>query len=198
MTETHVEGPISAAMLFEAEAVRAETLDLGTTKEDEDMVDSASVTVKDDSMEPGMSRSASVEARIDNSSHKSTPSATPAPSTKSKGKPPKAPVQLIGHLPVATEDALKTFTEIPKNAYQYGTLGKSREALESMTCDCQYEPGQSSSVLLLSPSLLPSVDFIHHVSSPFPCPLVLTLETSFMLRESEESRRMVLLLKQHP
>ncbi|KAI0742842.1 hypothetical protein C8Q80DRAFT_1107924 [Daedaleopsis nitida] len=79
---------------------------------------------------------------MDDTSHKSTPFATPAPSTKSKGRPPKAPPQLIGHLPVATEDAMKTFTEIPGNHYQYSTLGKSREALESMTCDCQYEPGE--------------------------------------------------------
>ena len=39
---------------------------------------------------------------------------------------------------------MKVFVEIPSNHYQYGTLGRSREALESMTCDCQYDPGQSS------------------------------------------------------
>ena len=143
MTEVHVESQTSAALLFESDAVKAESLDFGLVK-DEEMLDlSGSVTVKEDSLEPNTSRSASVEARMENSSLKSTPSATPAPA-KSKGKPSKAPVQLIGHLPRAEEDAMKTFTEIPGNAYQYNTLGRSREALESMTCDCQYEPGQSS------------------------------------------------------
>ncbi len=142
MTEVHVKSRTSAALLFESDAVKAESLDLGIVK-DEEMLDlSRSVAVKEDSFETDMSRSASVEAKTDDSSHKSTPSATPAPSTKYKGKPPKAPVQLIGHLPRAEEDAMKVFTEIPENAYQYNTLGRSREALESMTCDCQYEPGQ--------------------------------------------------------
>ncbi|TFK88803.1 hypothetical protein K466DRAFT_585207 [Polyporus arcularius HHB13444] len=141
MTEVHVKSRTSAALLFESDAVKAESLDLGIVK-DEEMLDlSRSVAVKEDSFETDMSRSASVEAKTDDSSHKSTPSATPAPSTKYKGKPPKAPVQLIGHLPRAEEDAMKVFTEIPENAYQYNTLGRSREALESMTCDCQYEPG---------------------------------------------------------
>ncbi|RPD63290.1 hypothetical protein L226DRAFT_533149 [Lentinus tigrinus ALCF2SS1-7] len=140
MTEVHVESRTSAALLFESDAVKAESLDLGLIK-DEEMLDlSGSVTVKEDSLEPDMSRSTSIEAKMENGSHKSTPSATPAPS-KSKGKRPKPPVQLIGHLPRAEEDAMKTFTEIPGNAYQYNTLGRSREALESMTCDCQYEPG---------------------------------------------------------
>jgi hypothetical protein len=61
-------------------------------------------------------------------------SVTPPPVTK------PGP-QLIGHLPRAEEQALKTFAEIPANLYQYGTLGRSREALESMTCDCYYEHG---------------------------------------------------------
>jgi histone-lysine N-methyltransferase SETD2 len=60
-------------------------------------------------------------------------------------KPPKKPVvvapQLIGDLPVAREDALRSFNEIPDNNYQYKTLGRSRELLESMTCDCTYEHG---------------------------------------------------------
>lgn len=64
---------------------------------------------------------------------------TPPISSKSKIK---AEPQLIGHLPRAEEDALRTFTEIPENHYQYNTLGRSREELESMTCDCQYELGQ--------------------------------------------------------
>lgn len=57
-------------------------------------------------------------------------------------KPVRKGPQLIGDLPCAEEEALRTFTEIPGNQYQYGTLGRSREALESMTCECQYEHGQ--------------------------------------------------------
>ncbi|EPQ55865.1 SET domain-containing protein [Gloeophyllum trabeum ATCC 11539] len=71
----------------------------------------------------------------------SRPSATPPVSMSSDVKPrPKGP-QLIGHLPRAEQEARSTFEEIPQNHYQYNTLGRSREALESMTCDCQYEHG---------------------------------------------------------
>lgn len=31
---------------------------------------------------------------------------------------------------------MKTFIQIQENQYQYSTLGRSREALESMTCEC--------------------------------------------------------------
>ncbi|OCH90860.1 SET domain-containing protein [Obba rivulosa] len=65
---------------------------------------------------------------------------TPPVSVRSK-KPPRPEPQLIGHLPRAEEEAVRTFVEIESNHYQYGTLGRSREALESMTCDCQYEHG---------------------------------------------------------
>jgi hypothetical protein len=41
--------------------------------------------------------------------------------------------QLIGHLPRAEDAAMRTFEKIPENHYQYSTLGRSREALESMT-----------------------------------------------------------------
>ena len=71
---------------------------------------------------------------------RSTP---PSVSTK-RTKPPKPPTagpQLVGSLPKAEEEARATFIEIPENLYQYGTLGRSREALESMMCDCQYEHG---------------------------------------------------------
>lgn len=62
--------------------------------------------------------------------------------------PPKAKPgpQLIGHLPRAETEALKTFVEIEANHYQYGTLGRSREALKSMTCDCQFDDGQCLSL----------------------------------------------------
>ena len=69
---------------------------------------------------------------------------TPPPAYTKRTKPPKPPTtgcQLIGHLQKAEEAARATFIEIPDNIYQYSTLGRSREALESMTCDCQYEHG---------------------------------------------------------
>ncbi|KAH7920227.1 hypothetical protein BV22DRAFT_1040094 [Leucogyrophana mollusca] len=69
----------------------------------------------------------------------SSASSTPAPSAQPKPRPPGP--QLIGDLPRAEKDALATFAEIPANHYQYSTLGRSGEALESMTCDCQFEPG---------------------------------------------------------
>ena len=53
-----------------------------------------------------------------------------------------SPVQLIGDLPVARQEALASFNEIVENSNQHKTLGRSREALESMTCDCVYEYGQ--------------------------------------------------------
>ncbi|EMD35141.1 hypothetical protein CERSUDRAFT_54162 [Gelatoporia subvermispora B] len=67
--------------------------------------------------------------------------ATPPVSARAAKKPPRPEPQLIGHLPRAEEEAMRTFVEIKGNHYQYGTLGRSREALESMTCDCQYEHG---------------------------------------------------------
>ncbi|KAH0833915.1 hypothetical protein J3R83DRAFT_11100 [Lanmaoa asiatica] len=63
---------------------------------------------------------------------------TPAPAN---GRPKRAGPQLIGDLPRAEEEARATFIELPGNHYQYNTLGRSREALESMTCDCVYEHG---------------------------------------------------------
>ncbi|KAI0092307.1 hypothetical protein BDY19DRAFT_884269 [Irpex rosettiformis] len=68
-------------------------------------------------------------------------SATPPAASKSKSKAVKPEPQLIGDLPRAEEAAMRMFNEIPENAYQYGTLGRSREGGESMTCDCQYEHG---------------------------------------------------------
>ncbi|KAA1474184.1 SET domain-containing protein [Dentipellis sp. KUC8613] len=75
---------------------------------------------------------------------------TPPPSMKQGSTPPadakpvnKGP-QLIGYLPRAEEAAMKTFVEIRENHYQYQTLGRSREALESMTCECVYDPNVDS------------------------------------------------------
>jgi histone-lysine N-methyltransferase SETD2 len=75
---------------------------------------------------------------------KSEPSTSTSSSTSPKPestppaqrKPLKKGRQLIGNLPVAREEAMRTFIEIQENQYQYSTLGRSREALESMTCEC--------------------------------------------------------------
>ncbi|KIK92193.1 hypothetical protein PAXRUDRAFT_830188 [Paxillus rubicundulus Ve08.2h10] len=56
-------------------------------------------------------------------------------------KPKRPGPQLVGDLPRAEEAARATFIELSGNHYQYGTLGRSREALESMTCDCVYDHG---------------------------------------------------------
>jgi hypothetical protein len=75
---------------------------------------------------------------------KTEPSASTSSSTSPKPestppaqrKPLRKGPQLIGNLPAAREEAMKTFIEIQENQYQYSTLGRSREALESMTCEC--------------------------------------------------------------
>lgn len=74
-----------------------------------------------------------------------TPKAEASMTPPANSKPVSPGPQLIGDLPRAEAEALRTFVEISENHYQYGTLGRSREALESMMCDCQYEHGQSDS-----------------------------------------------------
>ncbi|KAJ7452106.1 hypothetical protein B0H11DRAFT_1742432 [Mycena galericulata] len=68
------------------------------------------------------------------------PLATRTPSAKKKKAP--QPRQLIGDLPVAREDALTTFTELPGNNYQFKNIGRSREGTEGNTCECTYKRGQ--------------------------------------------------------
>ena len=78
-------------------------------------------------------------------------SSTPPINTpgKTQRKAGSAPVQLIGYLPVARQEALASFNEIQDNNYQNKSLGRSREFLESTTCDCTFKPGSSSSFLKL-------------------------------------------------
>lgn len=87
------------------------------------------------------STSPPLEAGSSSTSKKSSPSPTPA--TANSRKPTNAAPQLIGHLPIAREEALKAFTEIQDNNYQTKALGRSKEMFESMTCDCAYEHGKS-------------------------------------------------------
>ncbi|KAJ7456920.1 hypothetical protein FB451DRAFT_1341958 [Mycena latifolia] len=64
---------------------------------------------------------------------------TPANTTKKKSSPS---AQLIGDLPVARDEALDTFNEIPENNYQNKGIGRSREATEDMRCECTFEQGE--------------------------------------------------------
>ena len=86
------------------------------------------LTLKSEPRTSSTSTSASASPRTGST----TPSVS-VPTTKPLKK--KGP-QLIGELPIATEEAMKTFVQIEENHYQYSTLGRSREALESMTCEC--------------------------------------------------------------
>ena len=88
------------------------------------------------------------EPRTSTSSASASPrtgSTTPSVPTKPLKKGP----QLIGDLPISTEEAMKTFVEIQENHYQYSTLGRSREALESMTCECPPNGSRTCSFLHL-------------------------------------------------
>ncbi|KAF7373580.1 Histone methyltransferase [Mycena sanguinolenta] len=65
----------------------------------------------------------------------------PAPPLRLPRKSPPPPLQLIGDLPVARTDALDTFNEIQDNNYQNKSIGRSREAMEGMSCECIYRRG---------------------------------------------------------
>ncbi|KAG5339887.1 hypothetical protein C0989_003105 [Termitomyces sp. Mn162] len=110
--------------------------------------------------EPSPSLSPTLNDEFSPQKFKLSPSPTPPPSTTNgtasiSSTPPlsntpnltlkksQPVVQLIGDLPIAREAALATFNEIEANSYQYKTLGRSREALESMTCDCIFNPVQT-------------------------------------------------------
>ncbi|EJT97159.1 SET domain-containing protein [Dacryopinax primogenitus] len=47
--------------------------------------------------------------------------------------------QLITHLARAEDEALKAFIELSDNAYQYNSLGRSRQKDDCMECDCQFD-----------------------------------------------------------
>ena len=141
-TRTPSEG-VPAALLFEDNSVVVEEVTHPKKEEvDED------VWMKEEELdsivkeEPWPSASPDEKASSSSSGDGGRTSTSPPGGSKTKSKPVKKEPQLIGHLPRAEEAAMKTFVEIPENHYQYGTLGRSREALESMSCDCQYEHGQ--------------------------------------------------------
>ncbi|KAJ7057984.1 histone methyltransferase, partial [Mycena amicta] len=112
-------------------------------------VDEAVGPLKDDEDEPDMgsplspsspSESAPSRSKSKSTSNTNSRSATPPPTSAARNSKKKAPmpVQLIGDLPLARKAALATFTEIQANTYQNKSLGRSREALEGMSCECAY------------------------------------------------------------
>lgn len=138
---------LTAAQLFDDNTA---VVDHATIKREEGDEDTEMKDVKElDAVEKSASssRSTSVGPKVQSVSQSpagdsTRPSRTPPTGSKAKIKVEKPGPQLIGHLPRAEDTAMASFTEIPENHYQYGTLGRSREAGESMTCDCQYEHGQ--------------------------------------------------------
>ncbi|KAM0746946.1 hypothetical protein T439DRAFT_102783 [Meredithblackwellia eburnea MCA 4105] len=77
------------------------------------------------------------------------PKPKPKPKTATEGTSKRKKVveskpQLMGHLPVATDQALRTFTELPECTYATKTLGN---ALffddESVSCDCTFSRSHS-------------------------------------------------------
>ncbi|KAJ7701547.1 hypothetical protein B0H17DRAFT_1244351 [Mycena rosella] len=78
-------------------------------------------------------------------SHSRSPTPPPVAARTASGRSKKKAspsAQLIGDLPVAREEALGTFDEIPDNNYQYKNIGRSREATEDMRCECTFERGE--------------------------------------------------------
>ncbi|KAG6811739.1 hypothetical protein H0H92_006004 [Tricholoma furcatifolium] len=114
-------------------SAREPTLD---PKIEDERSPSQSPTLKDTSppqkfkLSPSPTPPPSTADGTDSMSSTPPPSATPVTTGK---KAQASAVLLIGDLPIAREPALATFNEIVANNYQYKTLGRSREALESMT-----------------------------------------------------------------
>ncbi|CCM05915.1 uncharacterized protein FIBRA_08153 [Fibroporia radiculosa] len=129
-------GSCTESKMFEAESVKPEVTDndlpVGVKLED-------AMNEGDGNPQTNESASRSVSSELEPSPKlEGNSSGSPPVSSRPKNK---SEPQLIRHLPRAEPQALLTFEEIPQNHYQYGTLGRSRESLESMTCDCQYDPG---------------------------------------------------------
>ncbi|KAJ6630080.1 hypothetical protein B0H10DRAFT_1984899 [Mycena sp. CBHHK59/15] len=101
-----------------------------------------SSTEPDESMPPADDESevSSVSSAASNSRSPTPARLQPLTPSATAKKGPPAP-QLIGDLVIARTAALDTFDEISDNNYQYKTLGRSREAMEGMTCECTYQHG---------------------------------------------------------
>lgn len=135
---------VPAALLFEDNSVVVEEVKREVRDEDVGMKGEEMDNDPRDVYPPSPSSSPDdVPSMSPGSGDSRRTSTTPPAGSKTKRKPAKKEPQLIGHLPRAEDEAYKTFVEIPENHYQYQSLGRSREAGESMTCDCQYEHGVS-------------------------------------------------------
>ncbi|CED85387.1 histone-lysine n-methyltransferase [Phaffia rhodozyma] len=99
--------------------------------------------VKSEDVKPTLSGSASPY----NSSGEASPLLLPTATTTTKGTKNKKkaaenyPTQLISHLPVAFEEASKTFVALQTNHHQTASLGRSHQDDDSMICDCNFRPG---------------------------------------------------------
>lgn len=71
-----------------------------------------------------------------------SPSPAPAPAPVAQKKQQMLVPQLIGHLPRAEGDALRTFIELKSCTYQNAQLGRSRAVEEGMACECAYVQGE--------------------------------------------------------
>lgn len=143
---------VPAALLFEDNSVVVEEVLREAKNEDVSMREEEIDSALPDDYPPSPSSSPDEQLSLSPEGGDSRrTSTTPPVGSKSKSKSGKKEPQLIGYLPRAEPAALKTFIEIPENHYQYQSLGRSREAGESMTCDCQYEHGQSRGRLTLFP-----------------------------------------------
>ncbi|EAU87663.2 histone-lysine N-methyltransferase [Coprinopsis cinerea okayama7 len=99
----------------------------------------------EDSLVPPSTSLADLDMKGEKSDSSSSLNGSPNESSKSSSptatssKPQKASTpgpQLIGDLPIAREDALKTFNEIPFNNYQFKSLGRSRESVLKTFAPC--------------------------------------------------------------
>ncbi|KAL0952486.1 hypothetical protein HGRIS_006750 [Hohenbuehelia grisea] len=144
-------GPTASGMFYQSSVAQDQprvSLNIaGSEDVDVEMKFSAEPPVES-LLSPNMPPPPSASTSTPSGSHEPSPSPaienvspTKASSSSKSKKAKKPEPQLIGHLPIARDAAMATFTEIPANHYQYGTLGRSREALESMTCECTYDHG---------------------------------------------------------
>lgn len=148
MTMVKIEASATANVKVESDAL-ADLFEADLSPMDVDIADRKPVKNDVDDVKDEL------ESEEDDGSLSLAPESSKSRSNSPRPAPKKKGPQLIGHLPRAEKEAMKTFTEIPDNFYQYQTLGRSREALESMTCDCSFTPGAHpfhfTNILLLRP-----------------------------------------------
>ena len=101
--------------------------------------------VKTEDAEPTLKQESDGESELDTPSGSTSPSRSPSPtpeqvkrvSKKNGKKGEQHPVQLIGDLPRAEADALRTFMELRQCEYQNARIGRSRNLEEGFACECK-------------------------------------------------------------